>query len=146
MLTVVKYRVPPGYRSSPRLCTCLSTSHDTLVRLLDLAPCLRLETYTDAWEIDLFWSFTDSAYNTIFKILFISSSAYTIYLMINDYKPTQDPNIDTFKVQYLLGASALLGVLFPYKYIPSEVCSPRYCLVVRVADVWKDALGFFHLA
>lgn len=41
--------------------------------------------------------------------------------MVNDYKPTQDPNIDTFKVEYLLGASAILGILFPYKYIPSEV-------------------------
>ena len=41
--------------------------------------------------------------------------------MLNDYKPTNDPNIDTFKVVYLLGASAVLGVLFPYKYTASEV-------------------------
>lgn len=72
-------------------------------------------------SLDLFWNFTGSPYNTIFKILFISSSAYTIYLMLNDYKPTNDPNIDTFKVVYLLGASAVLGVLFPYKYTASEV-------------------------
>ena len=72
--------------------------------------------------LDLFWSFTDSAYNTIFKLLFIGSSAYTLYLMFNEYKPTHDPNLDTFRVEYLLGASALLGLLFPYKYIPSEVC------------------------
>ncbi|EGD88238.1 hypothetical protein H112_04723 [Trichophyton rubrum D6] len=71
--------------------------------------------------LDLFWNFTGSPYNTIFKILFISSSAYTIYLMLNDYKPTNDPNIDTFKVVYLLGASAVLGVLFPYKYTASEI-------------------------
>lgn len=73
-----------------------------------------------AW-IDIFWTFTYSAYNTVFKILFIASSAYTLYLMINDYKPTQDPNLDTFKVQYLLGASAALGIIFPYAYTPSEV-------------------------
>jgi len=71
--------------------------------------------------LDLFWTFTDSAYLTIFKLLFIFSSAYTIYLMLNDYKPTHDPNIDTFKVQYLLGASALLAMLFPYKYTFSEI-------------------------
>ncbi|ODH49618.1 hypothetical protein GX48_04271 [Paracoccidioides brasiliensis] len=71
--------------------------------------------------LDLFWTFTDSAYNTIFKLLFLSSSAYTIYLMVNDYKPTHDPNIDTFKVQYLLGASAVLGILFPPRYEFSEV-------------------------
>ncbi|KAI1920124.1 endoplasmic reticulum retention protein, partial [Ophidiomyces ophidiicola] len=71
--------------------------------------------------LDIFWTFTLSAYNTIFKILFIASSAYTIYLMINEYRPTQDPNLDTFKVQYLLGASALLAMLFPYAYTPAEI-------------------------
>ncbi|OJD15143.1 hypothetical protein AJ78_04568 [Emergomyces pasteurianus Ep9510] len=71
--------------------------------------------------LDLLWTFTDSAYNTIFKLLFISSSAYTIYLMVNDYKPTHDPNIDTFKVQYLLGASAVLGILFPPRYEFAEI-------------------------
>jgi ER lumen protein retaining receptor len=41
--------------------------------------------------------------------------------MLNDYKPTHDPNIDTFKVQYLLGGAAVLAILFPYKYQPTEV-------------------------
>ena len=41
--------------------------------------------------------------------------------MLNDYKPTHDPNIDTFKVQYLLGGSAVLAVLFPYRYQITEV-------------------------
>ncbi|RAO70676.1 uncharacterized protein BHQ10_006688 [Talaromyces amestolkiae] len=70
---------------------------------------------------DLFWTFTDSLYNTVFKILFIGSSTYTIYLMLNDYKPTQDPNTDTFKVEYLLGFSALLAILFPQQYTISEI-------------------------
>ncbi|EHA28630.1 hypothetical protein ASPNIDRAFT_56861 [Aspergillus niger ATCC 1015] len=71
--------------------------------------------------LDLFWAFTDSFYNTTFKILFIGSSAYIIYLMLNDYKPTHDPNTDTFKVQYLLGFSALLALLFPHDYSVSEI-------------------------
>ncbi|PWY79532.1 ER lumen protein retaining receptor [Aspergillus heteromorphus CBS 117.55] len=71
--------------------------------------------------LDLFWAFTDSVYNTTFKILFIGSSAYIIYLMLNDYKPTHDPNTDTFKVQYLLGLSALLALLFPHDYSISEI-------------------------
>jgi ER lumen protein retaining receptor len=75
---------------------------------------------------DLFWTFTDSLYNTVFKILFLGSSAYTIYLMLNDYKPTHDPNTDTFKVQYLVGFSALLAVLFPQNYSVSEVSSTYY--------------------
>ncbi|RAK98057.1 ER lumen protein retaining receptor [Aspergillus ibericus CBS 121593] len=71
--------------------------------------------------LDLFWAFTDSLYNTTFKIMFIGSSAYIIYLMLNDYKPTHDPNTDTFKVQYLLGFSALLALLFPHDYSISEI-------------------------
>ncbi|CAG8161879.1 unnamed protein product [Penicillium salamii] len=71
--------------------------------------------------LDLFWTFTESLYLTTFKLLFIGSSAYVIYLMLNDYKPTHDPNIDTFKVQYLLGISAVLAILFPHDYRVSEV-------------------------
>ncbi|OJJ79687.1 uncharacterized protein ASPGLDRAFT_52505 [Aspergillus glaucus CBS 516.65] len=71
--------------------------------------------------LDLFWSFTQSLYNTTFKIMFIASSAYIIYLMLNDYKPTHDPNLDTFKVHYLLGFSALFALLFSHNYRVSEI-------------------------
>ena len=78
---------------------------------------------TDEPATDLFWTafLPDYLYNTVFKLVFIASSSYTVYLMLNDYKPTHDPNIDTFKVQYLLGASALLGCALPYKYTPTEI-------------------------
>jgi ER lumen protein retaining receptor len=71
---------------------------------------------------DLLW--TDpfrSLWNTTFKLVFIGTSAYIIYLMLNDYKPTHDPNLDTFRVQYLVAGSAVLGIVFPYKYEFSEV-------------------------
>ncbi|KAF2250640.1 ER lumen protein retaining receptor 2 [Trematosphaeria pertusa] len=73
--------------------------------------------------VDLLWTFynPNSLYNTIFKIIFISTSAYTVYLMLNDYKPTHDPNLDTFKVQYLLAFAGVLAVLFPYKYNFTEI-------------------------
>lgn len=71
--------------------------------------------------MDLFWTFTDSAYNTIFKLLFLASSGYTIYLMTTAYKPTHDPNLDTFRVQYLLGGSLALAIIYPYAYTPSEI-------------------------
>lgn len=41
--------------------------------------------------------------------------------MLNDYKPTHDPNLDTFKILYLLGGSAVLAILFPKAYTPSEI-------------------------
>lgn len=84
--------------------------------LLDRYHCPILTIITD-----LFWTFTDSAYNTIFKLLFLASSGYTIYLMTNAYKPTHDPNLDTFRVQYLLAGSAVLALIFPYKYTPHEI-------------------------
>ncbi|KAJ4385314.1 endoplasmic reticulum retention protein [Neurospora sp. IMI 360204] len=64
--------------------------------------------------LDLFW--TTSYYNIIFKILFIASSGYIIYLMVSAYKPTNDPGLDTFRVQYLLAFAAVLAILLPYQY------------------------------
>ena len=69
--------------------------------------------------LDLFS--TRSLYNIIFKVLFIASQSYVIYLMTTKYKSTTDPNLDTFRVQYLLGGAAVLAVAFPYFYTPFEV-------------------------
>ncbi|KAJ9133246.1 ER lumen protein-retaining receptor [Coniochaeta hoffmannii] len=69
--------------------------------------------------LDLFQ--TASLYNIVFKILFISSQSYILYLMATAYKPTNDPNLDTFRVQYLLGGAAVLAILWPYKYTVSEI-------------------------
>jgi len=44
-----------------------------------------------------------------------------MYLMKNEYRPTHDPNIDTFKSRFLLTAAAVLAVIFPSKYTPSEL-------------------------
>ena len=41
--------------------------------------------------------------------------------MLTDYKPTHDPNVDTFKVSWLLAGSAVLAVLFPQKYTLPEI-------------------------
>lgn len=62
-----------------------------------------------------------SLYNTTFKIVFLGAQAYIVYLMLNDYKPTHDPNQDTFRVEYLLGGAAVLGLIFPPRYVPSEM-------------------------
>ena len=72
---------------------------------------------------DLLWTFHEpkNLYNTIFKVIFLASQFYTVYLMLNDYKPTHDPNVDTFNVIYLLGFSAVLGAVLTYRYTPTEV-------------------------
>jgi ER lumen protein retaining receptor len=69
--------------------------------------------------MDLF--VTNSIYNVVFKIMFIGSQGYIIYLMTNAYRPTNDPNVDTFRVQYLLAGAAILAVLFPDKYTIREI-------------------------
>lgn len=76
--------------------------------------------------------------------------------MLNDYKPTHDPNIDTFKVQYLLGGSAVLAVLFPYRYEIAEVSYPlRHarlrlstgsCEISVLTSLRKDSMGLFNMA
>jgi ER lumen protein retaining receptor len=53
--------------------------------------------------------------------------------MLNDYKPTHDPNQDTFKVEYLLAGSALLAILFPYKYTLVEV--------LWAFSIWLEAVA-----
>lgn len=74
---------------------------------------------TDQPWADLFQ--TNSVYNLLFKIAFISSQGYILYLMTTAYKPTNDPNADTFRVEYLLGGAAVLAILLPYKYTVSEI-------------------------
>ena len=53
--------------------------------------------------------------------------------MLNDYKPTHDPGLDTFKVQYLIGGSAVLAILFPYKYSFLEVGRQFFRYYTRIS-------------
>ena len=46
--------------------------------------------------------------------------------MAVEYKATQDPSLDTFKVEYLLGGSAVLAILFPAEYKVNEVRRSRF--------------------
>lgn len=41
--------------------------------------------------------------------------------MANAYKPTNDANVDTFRVHYLLVGAAIMAVLFPVKYTVLEL-------------------------
>jgi ER lumen protein retaining receptor len=76
---------------------------------------------------------TESVYNIIFKILFIGSQGYIIYLMTTAYKPTNDPNIDTFRIQYLLGGAAVLALVWPYQYSVSEI--------LWAFSIWLEAVA-----
>jgi ER lumen protein retaining receptor len=64
--------------------------------------------------LDLFTNFY-SLYNTTMKITFIASSLYILFMMKTNLKATWDPKFDTFRVEILVGAAALLAVLFHYQ-------------------------------
>jgi ER lumen protein retaining receptor len=69
---------------------------------------------------DLFWSYV-SLYNTVMKVFFISSSLYILYLMKHPFRPTFDPNIDTFKIEFLVIGAFAAAMVFNYEYSFSEV-------------------------
>lgn len=75
--------------------------------------------------LDLFftkpWRSTLTFYNTIMKILFISSSAYTIYLINNRYKHTYDKVHDTFRIQYLIAGATVCALIFHLRLTAFEI-------------------------
>jgi len=71
--------------------------------------------------IDLFAGIWVSWYNSVMKLFFIGSSVYILYLMRVKYRPTHDPSIDTFKVEYLVGPCLILGLVFNYGFSFLEV-------------------------
>ncbi|KAH9920939.1 ER lumen protein retaining receptor-domain-containing protein [Fomitopsis serialis] len=70
--------------------------------------------------LDLFTDYV-SLYNSLMKIFFISSSCYVLYMMKVKYRPTNDPSIDTFRVEYLLGPCVVLALIFHYRWLVSEI-------------------------
>lgn len=70
--------------------------------------------------IDVLYKFL-SVYNTCMKIFFIASSFYVLFLMMKKFKATYDPNLDTFRNEYLFLFAGVLSVLLCYDYTPVEV-------------------------
>ncbi|KAJ3863389.1 MAG: ER lumen protein retaining receptor-domain-containing protein [Lentinula lateritia] len=70
--------------------------------------------------LDLFFRFI-SLYNTVMKVFFIGSSCYILYLMKFRYRPTNDPSIDTFRLEYLIGPCVILSLIFNYQFWFTEI-------------------------
>lgn len=62
-----------------------------------------------------------SLYNTVMKLFFIGSTAYTLYLMKVKFRPTQDASLDTFRLDYLLVPVVIAALLFNYAYTLFEL-------------------------
>ncbi|CAO3677528.1 unnamed protein product [Umbelopsis ramanniana] len=82
--------------------------------------------------VDLLTSFI-SLYNSVMKVFFIASSLYIVYLIKFKFRATHDPSIDTFKIEFLIGGAAVLGILFPYKWNVIEI--------LWAFSVWLEAVA-----
>merc|ERR1712176_918544 len=70
--------------------------------------------------LDLFFSFI-SLYNTSMKVIYISLSIGTCYLIFMKFKPTYDGNHDTFRVEFLLGPCVLLALVVNHEFSVMEI-------------------------
>jgi hypothetical protein len=60
-------------------------------------------------------------YNTILKVVFLSTSYATIYLIRNQYKHTYDKENDTFRMIFLVVPCFILACFINYYPNPQEV-------------------------
>lgn len=75
--------------------------------------------YTSRY-LDLLTNFI-SPYNSIMKIIFIGASFATLYLIYMKFRATYDHNHDTFRVEFLVIPSIILGLLLNHEFTPLEV-------------------------
>ncbi|OLL24447.1 ER lumen protein-retaining receptor [Neolecta irregularis DAH-3] len=71
--------------------------------------------------LDLLYGSWHSMYNVAMKIFFIGSSLYILYLIKVPFKPTRDPAIDTFKLEYLVGGALIMSLIANYEYSFPEI-------------------------
>ena len=82
--------------------------------------------------VDLFYKFV-SLYNTLMKVFFIATSAYTVYLMTHKYPKRIREATDTFPVKYLCAAAGLLCLIFTHAYSLREI--------TWSFSIWLEALA-----
>ncbi|KAE8209180.1 hypothetical protein CF327_g6803 [Tilletia walkeri] len=71
--------------------------------------------YSNLFVIGDKWSWFFTLYMFVFRVFFLGSSAYVLYLMRVRFRPTHDPAIDTIRLEYLLGPAVALGLLMHYR-------------------------------
>ena len=91
--------------------------------------------------LDLLTNFI-SLYNTTMKLVFISCSVATVYLMFAKFKATYDSNHDTFRMEFLVVPVAGLAFLVNHDFSPLEVHNTVYYCCC--ANVMSTTLFTFH--
>ncbi|KAF7385657.1 ER lumen protein-retaining receptor [Vespula maculifrons] len=87
-----------------------------------------------------------SAYNTFMKIIFLSASYTTVYLMYMKFKATYDHNHDTFRIEFLVLPTFVLALLINHEpsvvevlwtfsiYLESLAILPQLFLVSKTGE------------
>merc|ERR1711988_378007 len=73
--------------------------------------------------LDLFTNFY-SMYNTVLKILFLGCTYFIIYLCYKDPQISATYDVDkkdTFKIEFLVAPTALLGIITAVDWTPLEI-------------------------
>jgi len=70
--------------------------------------------------LDLFIHFV-SLYNTVMKVIYISCSLATCYLMFVKFKATYDGNHDSMRAEFLIVPAAGLACLVNHDFAPLEI-------------------------
>jgi ER lumen protein retaining receptor len=70
--------------------------------------------------LDLFTTFV-SLYNTVMKMIFISASLATLYLMYAKFRASYDANHDSFRIEFLLIPTAILALVINHEFSVLEV-------------------------
>lgn len=70
--------------------------------------------------LDLFTTFI-SVYNSVMKLIFISASVATIYLIFAKFRATYDRNHDSFRIEFLLIPTAILSLVINHEFSLLEI-------------------------
>lgn len=70
--------------------------------------------------LDLFTKYV-SLYNSVMKVVYITSTSYIVYLMTKKYKKPIQEDIDKFPVKYLLAGAGVCSLIFTLKYTFIEI-------------------------
>ena len=84
--------------------------------------------------VDLFWNYS-SYYNVIMKLIFLSTSLYTVYLIGWRFRATYDLQThDKMRVEYLVVPALILALVLNEEFTPFEVsaahCRNAACAVI----------------
>lgn len=70
-------------------------------------------------DLFMYWA---GLYNTVLKLVFLSTTAAVVYLMRTRYRTTYSAEHDLFRREFLVGASLVMALIWNYKFSFFEVC------------------------